>query len=226
MQRHFVIVPFRDTDGTRFRQLQLLQQRLSRIDATVIVVQQADALKFNRGALLNVGAALSQAQPSDKLTLHDVDLLPDDQLLQDYEKFLEHDTFHHIGARFLRYSSGKNYLGGVGSLTAQTFFRVGGFPWDFFGWGGEDDEFRDRLFLHGVQIKPSTNGTLIDLEGLTLPEKLKELKDKQAKCSNKWELRKAYYEMRSACRPKFVVPRHLSACREDNWINVSIVLTP
>ena len=220
MQRHFVIIPYRDADGSRCGQLQLLQQRLSKINATVIVVEQKKSQKFNRGALLNIGAALSQARSFDKLTLHDVDLLPDEELLSDYQQILDHDTFHHIGARFQRYASGTNYLGGVGSLTAQTFLKVGGFPWDFFGWGGEDDEFRDRLFLHGVKITRSTKGTLTDLESLTLTQKLKELKTQQAKCSNKWELRKAYHEMRSVCQPVFKIPRFLIACRDNNWVEV------
>lgn len=68
------------------------------------------------------------------------------------------------------------------------FVKINGYPNDFWGWGGEDDELRDRINDHSMHIQRST-GTILDQENLTLPEKMIQLKLTKQKCHDKWERR-------------------------------------
>jgi len=38
----------------------------------------------------------------------------------------------------------KDYFGGVVAISPEHFARVNGFSNHFYGWGGEDDDFRQR----------------------------------------------------------------------------------
>ncbi len=116
----------------------------------VFVIEQSnDGRLFNRGALLNVGARLAVAEGFDTLALHDVDLLPTPCLRSTYECPA---LCVHAGAAWKRYKY-PTYVGGVFIIHSLVFGCANGFPNKFWGWGGEDDRFGERLRAAGY---PST----------------------------------------------------------------------
>jgi len=157
-----------------------LLARLS--DFHVIVVEQTDALPFNRGALLNAGYVKAREAGAQRIILHDCDLIPDDTLLRMYSEPWPRPVVH-FGARFRRYNNSRNYFGGVHGFTAGYF---PGYPNHFWGWGGEDDALRKRTHLRDCTY--AMQGEYLDLEGYGRPcDKLRSLRPEH-KCGNKREL--------------------------------------
>ena len=190
------IFPFREqNDCDRKAQLETTWRKLlSRFpDARRCVVTQADDHKFNRGLLLNCGfLACAELGTQGWVILHDVDLVPDDELLPSYTPQLDVEPrIVHVGARFCRYRS-EFYFGGIHALSFETFRSLNGFPNKFWGWGGEDDEFRRRCVQAQLPIIQPTTGALTDLENLTLQDKLQLLRESQSKCMIKRELLQDY----------------------------------
>lgn len=126
-------------------------------DFEIIVVNQSDDNPFNRGALLNIGASFSEG---DYFITHDVDMLP----LLDVYQYPEGDTPLHLCWQLERNNfipfdqikdkwSWNDYCyGGVNAFTQKQFLEVGQFPYNFWGWGGEDSHMRNNLFALGKKI--------------------------------------------------------------------------
>lgn len=60
-------------------------------------------------------------------------------------------------ARFLAFLSVfrllyKNNFGGVSAITAKQYTAINGFSNKFWGWGGEDDDFFNRVSHHGLIV--------------------------------------------------------------------------
>ncbi|CAH8537267.1 unnamed protein product [Dicrocoelium dendriticum] len=179
--RSAIIIPYRD----RFNELQQFIPHLKRfLDAqhvahTFYVVNQVDNFRFNRAALLNVGALESSRlesqgvavdyvtqiedsipseskrlcpPPTDYLVFHDVDLLPMDKALQ--YSWPSATGPYHLIPKWLhpRYKRLKTYFGGAVILRREIFNRLNGFSNSFWGWGLEDDEFRLRVLRSGLKI--------------------------------------------------------------------------
>lgn len=128
-----------------------------------VIEQTRDAYKFNRGKLLNIGFLIAtdphrlqkyfSTIPKNTLSVmvdsrfnsfsfHDVDLLPG-KLLGNWYNQYPHKPLH-IGAVWQRYQY-DNYVGGILNMNEQDIRTMNGFPNNFWGWGGEDDEFYLRL---------------------------------------------------------------------------------
>jgi len=153
-----------------------------------IVEQSNDGRKFNRGKLLNIGFDVARKSPKkhDIFIFHDVDLLPQDDLAKWYTKFPTRPL--HIARVWDRYSNNPKYFGGVVSFSSSQYKRINGYPNTFWGWGGEDDEMQRRLERLGIQFDSPDKGTLVDLEQMSLTEKLDFLRShKEWKCMVKWE---------------------------------------
>jgi beta-1,4-galactosyltransferase 1 len=147
-----------------------------------IVEQSNDQRRFNRGKLLNIGFHLaktryqqSQSQqpqgdgattpgvplsPPSVYVFHDVDLLPSNDLLPYYENVPAATSPVHIARVWNRYSNNLDYFGGIVSFSKDQFERINGFPNNFWGWGGEDDELikrvkRVRLRSFSLSLTPS-----------------------------------------------------------------------
>ena len=153
-----------------------------------IIEQSDDSRKFNRGKLLNIGFDLARksGRNHDVFIFHDVDLLPQPDLGVWYSKFPKAPI--HIARVWDRYSNNPKYFGGVVSFSSSDYKRINGYPNTFWGWGGEDDEMQKRLERLGIKWESPNKGTLIDLENMTLPEKLDFLRaNREWKCMVKWE---------------------------------------
>ncbi|XP_038623526.1 beta-1,4-galactosyltransferase 3-like [Tachyglossus aculeatus] len=122
----------------------------------IYIVHQAANYTFNRAKLLNVGFREAMKDEDwDCLFFHDVDLIPeDDRNLYTCDVFPKHvaiamDKFGYK----LPY---KSYFGGVSALSPEHYMRMNGFPNNYWGWGGEDDDIAIRVALSGMLIsRPS-----------------------------------------------------------------------
>ena len=84
-------------------------------------------------------------------------------------------------------------MGGIASWSEGDFDRINGFPNNYWGWGGEDDEMYRRcvtVFGDSFRMESPSEGTIEDLEGMGIAEKVEFLRQhKDWKCNVRWELR-------------------------------------
>jgi hypothetical protein len=193
-----VIVPFRDLHAEQNREAHLrkfvpymvnfLSQ--SSLPFRIYIIEQSnDQRKFNRGKLLNIGFTIAKHDGCQVFVFHDVDLLPSRELLKYYTTVPEGKTPVHIGAVWGRYNNNPKYFGGVNAFSTALFEDMNGFPNNFWGWGGEDDELYNRSAkLKYKPLKPR-EGTFDDLENMTITQKMSTLKENRIwKCMNKTEV--------------------------------------
>jgi hypothetical protein len=132
---------------------------------------------------------LAQSDPScrfDVFIFHDVDLLPSDNLGPHYSRFPTSPI--HVARCWDRYSNNPKYFGGIVSFNSTNMKSINGFPNTFWGWGGEDDEMQKRCEKRGLKWEGVQEGTIRDLENMTVTEKMGLLKEhKEWKCNLKWE---------------------------------------
>lgn len=187
-----IIIPFRDSESSKPRTKQLnklteyFQSYLAGYDYKIFVIEQSDdKRKFNRGQLLNIGYEIADSQGYDNFIFHDVDLLPSPEL-KEYYINAPTDKPVHIAAVWDRYGSNPSYFGGIVAFNRNMFNKINGYPNNFWGWGGEDDELLKRTKKFYNIIKPS-KGKIQDLEGLNLSQKLEYLKENELKFMKKRE---------------------------------------
>jgi predicted glycosyltransferase involved in capsule biosynthesis len=197
MSKTFVIVPYRN----RREQLGQFEAHMCGFlppqSTTIVIAEQSASRPFNRGAILNAAVKWLRSREEltngkDRIIFHDVDLLPSQDLLYAYDST---EPVMHIASVWKRYNS-SSYFGGVLLIRLESFLHVNGYPNHFWGWGGEDDELRDRISFARIPITKATSGCLTDLEGLSLKEKLHKLKQDGTKCMDKWEVREGYRRRR------------------------------
>eukprot|EP00127_Corallochytrium_limacisporum_P004274 Clim_evm219s157 gene=Clim_evmTU219s157 len=140
-----VIVPFRD----RLLELQEFVPGIHNflfkqgIVPTIVIVDQQDEYRFNRGALLNVGVRRGIEVGCDYFALQDVDLIPADQRIS----YAYPSTPVHLAPPGLhpKYTFRK-FFGGAHLISLKDYQLLNGYTNKLWGWGGEDDEFRLRSF--------------------------------------------------------------------------------
>lgn len=191
-----VVVPFRSQSGIdRESHLEtFLSQRFPGDPQIFIVHQHGEHQPFNRGFLLNAGFQFAAATLAEKLThvwLHDVDLIPrTPSLMAQYAIPPPDDsTVVHLASCWKRYDS-STYFGGVVGMTPSAYLAVNGYPNNFFGWGGEDDELRKRVVRNKFAVLGAPPDAIYDdLENMDLNEKLQFLRARpHQKNLEKWEL--------------------------------------
>ena len=142
MHKVGIIVPYRN----RKKQLEIFKEEivkflLKSLEAqyTIIVVDQVDKKKFNRGKLLNIGFIEAKKRGCDYVIFHDVDMIPvegnynfSDKPLQLANNFIADGDFTRTIQR--------NYFGGVTMFTVKDFEAVNGYSNRYKGWGFEDDD--------------------------------------------------------------------------------------
>ena len=126
---------------------------------------------------------------------HDVDLLPGRDLRETYLAAPRAGAPVHVARVWKgRYADDNtDYAGGIAAWSAADFERINGFPNNFWGWGGEDDEMLARakaVWGEGFDMAAPRAGTIRDLEDMDLQAKLKVLKEhREWKCNVRWELK-------------------------------------
>ncbi|XP_061113686.1 beta-1,4-galactosyltransferase 3-like [Conger conger] len=157
--RTAIIIPYRDRLSHLRSLLYHLHPFLQRqqLHYTIYIVHQAGNSTFNRAKLLNVGVREALREEDwDCLFLHDVDLLPEN----DHNTYTCHAQFPtHLSVAMDKFRYRLPYLqyfGGVSAVTPEQYLRMNGFPNEYWGWGGEDDDIAARVRLSGMKIvRPS-----------------------------------------------------------------------
>jgi hypothetical protein len=187
-----IIVPFRDSEDSKPRTTQLnefvtyMENYLRGYEYKIFVIEQKeDNRKFNRGQLLNIGFDLAKKEGYNNFIFHDVDLIPSEELKR-YYTTIPKDNPIHIAAVWDRYNSNPKYFGGIVAFSKELFEKINGYPNNFWGWGGEDDELynRTKKFARIIKVK---EGSIRDLENLNLADKLEYLKENELKFMKKRE---------------------------------------
>ena len=192
-----IIVPYRDihVEQKRKQHLDRFVQELpfflskSRKSFRIYIIEQSDdGRKFNRGKLLNIGYKIAKEEGNKVFIFHDVDLIPSENLLPYYTASQEEHPIH-IARVWNRYNGNAKYFGGIVNFSSSQFEKINGFPNNFWGWGGEDDEMYKRVKEQGYRPTAPTSGSILDMEEMDLQSKLSFLKShKLWKCMNKTEV--------------------------------------
>uniref|UniRef100_A0A8C3PW62 Beta-1,4-galactosyltransferase n=1 Tax=Chrysolophus pictus TaxID=9089 RepID=A0A8C3PW62_CHRPC len=153
--RTAVIVPHRNRETHLGHLLYYLHPFLQRqqLHYGIYVVHQAGNSTFNRAKLLNVGVKEAlKDEEWDCLFLHDVDLIPEND-----HNLYTCDPWNpkHVSIAMNKFGYSlpyPQYFGGVSALTPDQYMKINGFPNEYWGWGGEDDDIATRVRLAGMKI--------------------------------------------------------------------------
>ncbi|XP_028816484.1 beta-1,4-galactosyltransferase 1 [Denticeps clupeoides] len=158
LQKVAIIIPFRNRDEHLKFWLYYLHPILRRqqLDYGVYIINQDGSATFNRAKLLNVGymEALKEYD-YDCFVFSDVDLIP----MDDRNTYRCFSQPRHLSVSMDKFGFRlpyNQYFGGVSSMGKEQFLKINGFPNNYWGWGGEDDDIYNRLSSKGMSIsRPS-----------------------------------------------------------------------
>uniref|UniRef100_A0A3B4XTF4 Beta-1,4-galactosyltransferase n=1 Tax=Seriola lalandi dorsalis TaxID=1841481 RepID=A0A3B4XTF4_SERLL len=149
-----IIIPFRHREHHLKYWLHYLHPILRRqkIDYGIYIINQLGEDTFNRAKLLNVGytEALKEAE-YDCFIFSDVDLIP----MDDRNLYHCYDQPRHFAIAMDKFGFRlpyAGYFGGVSGLSKKQFLKINGFPNEYWGWGGEDDDIYNRITLSGMKV--------------------------------------------------------------------------
>nr|XP_015210630.1 PREDICTED: beta-1,4-galactosyltransferase 2 [Lepisosteus oculatus] len=153
-QKVAIIIPFRHRDHHLKYWLHYLHPILRRqkIDYGIYIINQLGEDTFNRAKLLNIGytEALKDAE-YDCFIFSDVDLIP----MDDRNLYHCYDQPRHFAIAMDKFGFRlpyAGYFGGVSGLSRNQFLKINGFPNEYWGWGGEDDDIYNRITLNGMKV--------------------------------------------------------------------------
>ncbi|XP_053284115.1 beta-1,4-galactosyltransferase 1 [Pleuronectes platessa] len=154
LQKVAIIIPFRNRDEHLKYWLYYLHPILQRqqLDYGVYVINQEGVEIFNRAKLLNVGynEALKEYD-YDCFVFSDVDLIP----MDDRNTYRCFSQPRHLSVSMDKFGFRlpyNQYFGGVSSMSKEQYLKINGFPNNYWGWGGEDDDIYNRLASKGMSI--------------------------------------------------------------------------
>jgi hypothetical protein len=177
--------------------LYLMNKMLSQIcDYDIILVEQSEKYLFNIGKLKNIGfdylCKNSNTNYSNYI-FSDIDTIPDTNLI-DYI-FKPTNSLNSLAVKGTRYEHldtkiSRPFVGALISCTKNVFEELNGFPNNFYGWQGEDENLLIRLHAINKPLYIPQTGKIIDIEETngykkTLNTKLEELKNEREKKT--WE---------------------------------------
>uniref|UniRef100_A0A665UKS3 Beta-1,4-galactosyltransferase n=1 Tax=Echeneis naucrates TaxID=173247 RepID=A0A665UKS3_ECHNA len=158
LQKVAVIIPFRKREEHLKYWLFYLHPILQRqqLDYGVYVINQDGDEIFNRAKLLNVGYVEALKEYDyDCFVFSDVDLIP----MDDRNTYRCFSQPRHLSVAMDKFGFRlpyNQYFGGVSSMSKEQYLKINGFPNNYWGWGGEDDDIYNRLTTKGMSIsRPS-----------------------------------------------------------------------
>lgn len=168
---HGIIIPFRKREDHLKQSAPILSRY-----GKVYVIEQMDKQPFNRGKLINAGY-ITFKNEFNYFTAHDVDLIPEKRIDYSYSPIPCHLSaeVQHLNY-FLPYET---YFGGVTLMPNHLFEKVNGFPNDYWGWGGEDDQLRKRFVDMNIDVTRRP-GRYLSLPHIRNIDKELRLKNKSA----------------------------------------------
>ena len=147
------VIPYKN------RQLQLprVLDALKTFDMDILVVEPGYDGAFNRGWLLDVGAHLLMKRSFDYtcLVFHDVDYLPLANVSYNCATPTQVIAYSTTNGKAPKPVYGS---AGVQTISPSDFRLVNGYATSFLGWGGEDDDFHQRLAMHHKHLRRSQQG--------------------------------------------------------------------
>ncbi|CAL8345212.1 unnamed protein product [Merluccius merluccius] len=141
-----IIIPFRHRDNHLKYWLHYLHPILRRqkIHYGIYIINQLGEETFNRAKLLNVGYTETLKDGEyDCFIFSDVDLIP----MDDRNLYHCYDQPRHFAIAMDKFGFRlpyAGYFGGVSGLSKKQFLKINGFPNEYWGWGGEDDDIYNR----------------------------------------------------------------------------------
>ena len=143
-----IIIPFRNREKHLSYFLSNSLPKLKSVipDLEVIVVEQTEGKRFNRGATINIGYDYYKIGDYCYIT-QDVDVNPIiSEAVNFYSRPVNDKEILGI------YSDGET-LGGVVKFKGNTFNEMNGFPNNYWGWGHEDKEMQNRAEHYNCKIE-------------------------------------------------------------------------
>lgn len=126
----------------------LLKKNIPNLE--ILIVEQDNKFKFNRGKLLNIGFHYYDYKLYNNTynyIFHDVDINPiHKSIIKKYKDPVKNGLIQGI------YNNSYS-LGGVFKFNAYTFRKTNGYPNNFWGWGYEDDCLQQRAKIVNVNIR-------------------------------------------------------------------------
>ena len=133
----------------------------------ILIVEQEDKGRFNRAKLMNIGAKFAFSQMNQRcaksksedhlcLIFHDIDMLPLNSNLK-YNCLSGPVGLASAAQQFKYKLPYLWYFGGVVAISWRHFVLVNGYSNNYWGWGGEDDDFLTRIRVKKLRwghIKP------------------------------------------------------------------------
>jgi hypothetical protein len=147
-----IVVPYRDRQQHLDEFLPRLQQFFVGDDAgkaipyRILIAEQAPGLPFNRGAVLNIGFKYL-ASDTEYVCFHDVDRVP---VTADYSWPAAPAMLMFHGLPF-KPDMIRQLFSGVTLMQNAHFAAANGFSNDYWGWGFEDVDLRERLLRCGLK---------------------------------------------------------------------------
>ncbi|XP_024268705.1 beta-1,4-galactosyltransferase 1 isoform X2 [Oncorhynchus tshawytscha] len=154
LQKVALIIPFRHRDDHLKFWLYYLHPILQRqqLDYGVYVINQDGDDTFNRAKLMNIGYAEALKEYDyDCFVFSDVDIIP----MDDRNPYKCFSQPRHLSVSMDKFGFKlpyNQYFGGVSALSKEQFLEINGFPNNYWGWGGEDDDIFNRLSSRGMSI--------------------------------------------------------------------------
>ena len=162
MHKLGIIVPYRNREDQLKKFLVHIKRFLKESSISkyeIIIVDQIDSKKFNRGKLLNIGFLEAEKKGCDYVIFHDVDMLPIEVSYDYSDKPLQLANVFLSDGKFTR-SIQRNYFGGATLFNMKDFNLINGYSNKYKGWGFEDDDLLLRCREQNLDLEYESYRTL------------------------------------------------------------------